>query len=69
MEPFIETIQDTQLRELLLAAAHGRNALRRFAEVLLKHPKTKERWLLFKHERDKQRLLEWLEENNLELLN
>jgi hypothetical protein len=69
MELFIETVQDNGLQELLLAAARGRNALHRFAEILLKYPKAKERWLLFKHERDKQQVLEWLAENELDLLN
>jgi hypothetical protein len=69
IELFIETIQDAELRGLFQTASHGRNVLRRFAEILLKHPKTKERWIVFKYERDRQRVLEWLEENDLELLN
>jgi hypothetical protein len=69
MTLFIEAIQDEGLRELFQAASQGRNALHRFAEVLHKYPKTKERWLVFKYERDKQRVIKWLTENNLEPLN
>ncbi len=66
MEDFIETVGDSRLHDLLWVAIDGRGAFRRFKDVLLRYPQERERWFAFSAERNRLRVREWLEENEIE---
>ncbi len=66
MEAFIETVSDQRLQDRLWRAIGGRGAFRYFKDTLLDYPKERERWLAFEQERIKQRVLEWLEDEEIE---
>lgn len=51
MEDFIDTVRDEHIRDMLEAAIAGRNAFRRFAEVLNRHSDLYERWCGFETDR------------------
>lgn len=56
------------LKEKLWIALNGRGAFRRFKDVLLNYAEKREKWFSFKDERLKKRVMEWLEENEIELI-
>jgi len=66
MEDFIETVADSHQRELLEVAIDGRGAFRRFKDVLERFPADRERWFAFERERLRERIREWLEENEIQ---
>jgi hypothetical protein len=65
MEAFIETVKDSSLRNRLENALNQRRPFRRFKDVLMGSAE-EERWFKFQTARNRERALEWLEENNLE---
>jgi hypothetical protein len=66
MARFAESIDDSQLRELLDLALRGRGAFRRFKDVLAHYPRERERWFRFREERLQEAMHEWLEDNGIE---
>jgi hypothetical protein len=66
MEAFIETVPDPHLQDLLQVAIRGKGAFRRFKDVLLDYPQMRERWFQFKDERLRERVLEWLDLNDID---
>src|SRR6185312_3702283 len=62
MAPFVETVADRRLREMLDLALDGRGAFRRFKAVLSDYPIERERWFAFRQERLDQGMKEWLSE-------
>jgi hypothetical protein len=68
MEAFIATVRNPRLRERLERAINGRGAFRYFKDVLLDYPAERERWFQFKQERLQQRILGWLESQDITLL-
>ena len=68
MVAFTESLEDENLKEKLRIALDGRGAFRRFKDVLLNYPEKREEWFKFKDERLKKRVMEWLEENEIELI-
>ncbi len=67
MESFTETVRDKNLQEKLWIALNGKGCFRRFKDVLLNYPEEQECWFEFKEECMKERVFDWLEENELEL--
>lgn len=67
MEAFISTVRNPHLQERLDRATSGRGAFRYFKDVLLKYPKERERWFQFKQDRLQQRILDWLEAEEIEI--
>jgi hypothetical protein len=67
MEAFISTVRNPHLQERLDRAISGRGAFRYFKDVLLEHPNERERWFQFKQERLHQRILDWLEAEEIEI--
>jgi hypothetical protein len=67
MEAFISTVRNPHLQERLDRAISGRGAFRYFKDVLLEHPKERERWFQFKQDRLQQRILNWLEAEEIEI--
>jgi len=47
--------------------SNGRGAFRRFKDVLLSYLEKREEWFKFQNERLEKRVMEWLEENEIEL--
>ena len=68
MEAFIESVTNERLAERLARAIQGRGAFRYFKDVLLDFPKERERWFAFRDARQRQRVLEWLESEGVELV-
>ena len=67
MEAFISTVRNPHLQERLDRAISGRGAFRYFKDVLLEYPKERERWFQFKQDRLQQRILDWLEAEEIEI--
>jgi len=67
MVAFTESLEDENLKEKLCIALNGRGAFRRFKDVLLSHPKKREEWFKFQNKSLEKRVVEWLEENEIEL--
>lgn len=68
MEDFVETVEETNLKEKLYIAINGRGAFRRFKDVLLGYPEERERWFKFKDARVTERVKEWLEAEGIEMI-
>ena len=68
MADFTRTMKDKNFQEKLEIALDGSGAFRRFKNVLYNYPQERERWFAFKNERIKERVLEWLHANALELV-
>lgn len=66
MEDFIATVLDRRLQERLWRAISGRGAFRHFQDVLDENPRERERWFEFKDAQVRQRVLDWLAEENIE---
>jgi len=69
MEAFIDTVRNPRMQEQLDRAIGGRPAFRYFIDVLLDYPIERERWFRFKQERLQQRIREWLEYEDITLVN
>lgn len=67
MVDFAESIADERLRELLFVALNGKGAFRRFKDVLCNHPEQRQRFFEFSDQRVKDRILEWLKDEGIEL--
>ena len=68
MELFIGTVKDEPLQQLLSVAIDGRGAFRRFKNVLIEHPDECERWFAFQRDRMRQRVLDWLDAEGIEVV-
>jgi Uncharacterised protein family (UPF0158) len=66
MEAFIETVTDEHLQEKLAIAIEGKGAFRRFKDVLERYPQERERWFIFRDQRQRQRIAEWLEDQGIQ---
>ncbi len=68
MERFIaEKVTDKSLKEELGSTLEMRRPFRRFKDVLTRFPRLQAQWYQYQDERSRQRIQEWLEENDLEL--
>ncbi len=68
MVAFTESLEAENLKGKLWIALNGRGAFRRFKDVLLSHPEKREEWFKFQDERLEKHVMEWLEENEVELV-
>jgi hypothetical protein len=66
MERFAASVQDTALRQRLDVALKGKGAFRRFKDALLDYPSERERWFRFQADRVQQRILDWLDSEDIE---
>jgi mannose-6-phosphate isomerase-like protein (cupin superfamily) len=62
----VSTVKDARLRDRLWRAISGRGAFRYFKDVLEDNPRERERWFAFKDAQVRQRVLDWLAEENIE---
>lgn len=67
MGEFILTVRSKRLQERLWEAISGRGAFSRFKSVLSAQPEERERWFAFKDARVRERIIEWLESEGIEL--
>jgi hypothetical protein len=65
MERFIATVEESELRQKLVAAIDGKGAFRRFKDVLMSFPIDRERWFAFRSERLRIAIESWLEAHGL----
>ena len=68
-EPDLRDILEIYLEELgygFDSEAELNDAFRRFKDVLVEHPRERERWFGFKDQRLEKRVLEWLESEDIE---
>ena len=66
MPDFIDSVTDAELQRRLTAAMDGRNALRRFKDILAHHATERERWLAIQQESDRDYATRWLEDEGIE---
>lgn len=57
-----------RLANRLERAISGRGAFRYFKDVLLDHPRERERWFAFTDQRLRERVLEWLADEEIEIV-
>ncbi|HID50425.1 MAG TPA: hypothetical protein EYP41_00095 [Anaerolineae bacterium] len=69
MQDFIATIPNDRLYNKLVNATQGRGAFGRFRDILARHPAEEQRWYDFQQNRLRQRILEWLEMEEIEPIN
>ncbi len=66
MSDFIETVPDMELRQKLMGAIAGRNAVRRFRDVLAHYPKAQQDWGHVQQDSQQQRAAQWLSDEGIE---
>ena len=66
MTDFMEAVGDAELRGKLSQAMAGRNAVRRFKDVLVHYPAEQQRWLLLQHQSQQEQAARWLQDEGLE---
>jgi hypothetical protein len=66
MERFIATVDESDLRDQLLASIDGKGAFRRFKDVLMSFPVDRERWFTFRSERLRFCMESWLNAHGIE---
>jgi len=66
MQKYIWSLEDDHLSELLEVAIQGSGAFRRFKDALYRYPEAQENWYAFKNQREQQRILDWLESEDIE---
>lgn len=67
MLDFAVTLNNEDLKEKLLLTLKGKGVFRRFKDVLSNYPDERNMWFGFKEGRTKERVNEWLEENNINI--
>ena len=66
MEEFISTVQDGRFQDRLLRAIQGRGAFGRFRDVISESRREQNRWFEFKKQRLRERVTEWMKEEEIE---
>ncbi len=67
IEDFIATARSQRLQNQLYQAIRGSHPFRRFKDVLASNSAERERWFNFQESRLRERALEWLEDEGVEL--
>jgi len=60
MTEFMDTVEDQDLKDLLVVSLEGKGAFRRFKDVLLDYPKERKRWHGYNAKTAKKELIQWL---------
>jgi hypothetical protein len=66
MSDFVDTVHDTDLRRKLMSAMEGRNAARRFKDVLVHYPHEQQRWTALQHQNHQEHAARWLQDEGIE---
>jgi hypothetical protein len=67
MEEFIYTVRDLRLQQRLGFALRDRHPFRNFKMALDYYPAERQRWFKFKNDRMRERALDWLKSEEIEL--
>ena len=60
MTEFMDTVEDQDLKDLLVVSLEGKGAFRKFKDVLLDYPKERKRWHGYNAKAAKKELVRWL---------
>lgn len=66
MPDFVDTVRDADLRSKLTSAMEGRNAVRRFRDVLAHYPSEQQRWVTLQQQSQQEHAARWLEDEGIE---
>jgi hypothetical protein len=66
MSDFVDTVRDADLRHRLTGAMAGRNAVRRFKDILAHHPDEQQRWILLQQQSQQEQAAQWLQDEGIE---
>jgi len=66
MSDFVDTVHDADLRSKLTNALEGRNAVRRFKDVLAHYPDEQQRWTTLQQQSQQGHAAQWLEDEGIE---
>jgi len=66
MSDFVDTVRDAELRRKLTSAMDGRNAVRRFKDVLVHYPDEQQRWVGLQQQRQQEHAAQWLQDEDIE---
>lgn len=66
MADFVGAVQDAELRDRLSSVMAGRNAVRRFRDILAHHPEEQQRWLALQHQSQQEHAAQWLQDEGIE---
>jgi hypothetical protein len=68
MVEFTEGVWDQKIQRKLSIALDGKEAFRRFKNVLRDYPEVEKEWFRFKSKRDKKEVKDWLESIGIEMV-
>ncbi len=66
MSDFMEAVHDADLRSKLNSAMSGRNAVRRFKDILAHYPTEQQRWTLLQQQSQQAHAARWLQDEGIE---
>ena len=66
MSDFVDTVHDTDLRSKLTSAMEGRNAVRRFKDILTHYPDEQQRWAALQYQSQQEHAARWLQDEGIE---
>jgi Uncharacterised protein family (UPF0158) len=66
MSDFVDTVHDADLRHRLTSAMEGRNAVRRFRDVLTHYPDEQQRWIVLQQQNQQEHAAQWLQDEGIE---
>jgi hypothetical protein len=66
MTEFVEAVHEAELQHKLTSAMEGRNALRRFKDILAHYPDEQQRWVALQQASDQEHAVCWLEDEGIE---
>jgi len=66
MADFLDSVTDEELREKIRVALDGRDASRRFRDVLAHYPDERRRWAAFRQENEQAYATQWLADEGIE---
>ncbi len=66
MSDFVDTVHDADLRHRLTSAIEGRNAVRRFRDVLTHYPDEQQRWVVLQQQSQQEHAAQWLQDEGIE---
>ena len=68
MVDFTNALTNRALQDKLAIALNGRGCFRRFKDVLFDYPEEREAWFAFEGKRQRDRFEEWLEDEEIEIV-
>lgn len=68
MVDFTNALTNRELQDKLAIALNGQGCFRRFKDVLLDYPEEREAWFAFEGKRQRERFEEWLEDEEIEIV-